>query len=159
MTAPRQSRALSSWKEIAAYLGKGVRTVQRWEQVLGLPVRRPDSMPKGVVFASPEDLDRWLSKRWTKRNGARAIHQKIEHNMLHEGIQASHDLRHANAELVRSLLRNVHSLAVECEALARTTAKSKYSRQEGEEVELDASGPPGGSHDRKGARRSKARQT
>ena len=31
-------KVFSSWKEIAAYLGKGVRTVQRWEAVLGLPV-------------------------------------------------------------------------------------------------------------------------
>ncbi len=31
---------LNSWKEIAAYMGRGVRTVQRWERDLALPVRR-----------------------------------------------------------------------------------------------------------------------
>ena len=31
---------LDSWKEIAAYLGRGVRTVQRWEREEGLPVHR-----------------------------------------------------------------------------------------------------------------------
>jgi hypothetical protein len=31
---------LDSWKEIASYLGRGVRTVQRWECEEGLPVHR-----------------------------------------------------------------------------------------------------------------------
>ena len=31
---------LDSWKEIAAYLGRGIRTVQRWEREEGLPVHR-----------------------------------------------------------------------------------------------------------------------
>ena len=31
---------LNSWKEIAAYMGRGVRTLQRWERDLALPVRR-----------------------------------------------------------------------------------------------------------------------
>ncbi len=31
-------RRLNGWKEIAAHFGKGVRTVQRWEKALGLPV-------------------------------------------------------------------------------------------------------------------------
>jgi hypothetical protein len=31
---------LDSWKEIAAYLGRAIRTVQRWEREEGLPVHR-----------------------------------------------------------------------------------------------------------------------
>src|SRR4051812_33630088 len=38
--AVRSSNTLQSWKEIAAYLKRGVRTVQRWERSHGLPVRR-----------------------------------------------------------------------------------------------------------------------
>lgn len=49
---------LSSWKEIAAHLGKGVRTVQRWEREYSLPVRRPKS--KGIVIAHPDELTAWL---------------------------------------------------------------------------------------------------
>jgi DNA-binding transcriptional regulator YiaG len=41
MDISQDSTVLSSWKDIAQYLGKGVRTVQRWERHLGLPVRRP----------------------------------------------------------------------------------------------------------------------
>lgn len=56
------SAALSSWKEIAAYLGKGVRTVQRWEQQFALPVRRPNAKSH-VIFAIPEELDAWVKKQ------------------------------------------------------------------------------------------------
>jgi transcriptional regulator with XRE-family HTH domain len=53
------SAALSSWKEIAAYLGKGVRTVQRWEQQFSLPVRRPNEKSH-IIFAIPAEIDAWL---------------------------------------------------------------------------------------------------
>lgn len=51
---------LNSWKEIAAYLHRGTRTVQRWEYQLHLPVRRPSEMPRGSVKAFTSELDRWL---------------------------------------------------------------------------------------------------
>jgi hypothetical protein len=51
---------LNGWKEIAAYLGRSVRTVQRWEKDFGLPVRRFGlSKPEGV-FALPREVDAWL---------------------------------------------------------------------------------------------------
>src|SRR5207249_9472999 len=37
---PGEGSRLDSWKEIAAYLGRGITTVQRWEQKEGLPVHR-----------------------------------------------------------------------------------------------------------------------
>lgn len=57
----KNSQLLTSWKEIAAHLGKGVRTVQRWEQELGLPVRRPAKSRHIVVALAPE-LDRWIEQ-------------------------------------------------------------------------------------------------
>ena len=53
---------LNSWKEIAAYMGRGVRTVQRWEQELGLPVRRPRGKERSAVIALKPDIDRWLQQ-------------------------------------------------------------------------------------------------
>ena len=53
------STPLTSWKEIATYLGKGVRTVQRWERQLNLPVRRPGSQRR-IVVAVREELDAWV---------------------------------------------------------------------------------------------------
>jgi hypothetical protein len=54
---------LTSWKEIGRYLGKGVRTVQRWERESGLPVRRPLGHPRRAVLALPEELDTWARTR------------------------------------------------------------------------------------------------
>jgi hypothetical protein len=51
---------LCGWKEIATYLGKGVRTVQRYERQLGLPVRRPAGKPWGSVVATRAELDGWV---------------------------------------------------------------------------------------------------
>lgn len=56
------AEVLNSWKEIAAYMGRGVRTVQRWEQELGLPVRRPRGRERSAVIALKPDLDRWLQR-------------------------------------------------------------------------------------------------
>lgn len=53
---------LNSWKEIANYLGRGVRTVQRWERDLRLPVHRPKGKDRSAVLAFPEELDKWLQQ-------------------------------------------------------------------------------------------------
>ena len=55
---PRQF--LSGWKEIAKYLRKGVRTVQRYEYQFGLPVRRPADKSGGSVVATKPELDAWV---------------------------------------------------------------------------------------------------
>jgi hypothetical protein len=55
---------LTSWKEIAQYLGKGVRTVQRWEKKLHLPVRRTgEGGPKSSVLAMPEEIETWIQSQ------------------------------------------------------------------------------------------------
>lgn len=54
---------LDSWKEIAAYLGRGARTVQRWEREQGLPVHRLQHDKLGSVYAYRPELDAW----WTGR--------------------------------------------------------------------------------------------
>src|SRR5438045_852731 len=51
----------SGWKDIASYLGKGVRTVQRYERELSLPVRRPAGKSTGSVVATKAELDAWVS--------------------------------------------------------------------------------------------------
>jgi len=58
---PAAEDRLDSWKEVAAYLKRGARTVQRWEREKGLPVHRlrPDKL--GSVFAFKSELDAWWS--------------------------------------------------------------------------------------------------
>ncbi len=51
---------LNSWKEIATFLHRGVRTVQRWESKNQLPVHRVGGGEKAPVFAFAEELQAWL---------------------------------------------------------------------------------------------------
>lgn len=61
------SDTLTSWKEVAQYLGKGVRTVQRWEQQMGLPVRRSRGCTKGTVLAFADELDVWIKSQFERK--------------------------------------------------------------------------------------------
>src|SRR5271169_6816299 len=54
---------LDSWKEIASYLRREVRTVQRWEKTEGLPVRRHQHDKLASVFAFKSELDAWRHAR------------------------------------------------------------------------------------------------
>ena len=51
---------LDSWKHIARYLGRDVRTVIRWEHERGLPVHRIPGKKGHGVFAERAEIDSWL---------------------------------------------------------------------------------------------------
>lgn len=55
-------KRLNSWKEIAAYLQKDVRTVQRWEKSEGLPVHRKPHDKLSSVYAYRSELDEWWNQ-------------------------------------------------------------------------------------------------
>jgi TolB-like protein/Flp pilus assembly protein TadD len=59
----RRGRRLESWKEIAAYLGRDVTTVRRWERREGLPVYRILHSKLGSVYAYTTELDAWRDSR------------------------------------------------------------------------------------------------
>jgi hypothetical protein len=52
---------LSGWKDIANHLGKGVRTVQRYEHELRLPIHRPAGKARGAVITTTAELDSWVN--------------------------------------------------------------------------------------------------
>jgi len=54
---------LDSWKEIATFLKRGIRTVQRWEREEGLPVHRLAHAKRGTVYADPAELASWWDSR------------------------------------------------------------------------------------------------
>ncbi|HXN47391.1 MAG TPA: hypothetical protein VN893_12170 [Bryobacteraceae bacterium] len=54
---------LDSWKEIASYFGREVRTVQGWEKSEGLPVHRHQHARQGSVYAFRSELDAWQRTR------------------------------------------------------------------------------------------------
>ena len=64
---------LDSWKEIASYLKRSVRGVQRWEAEEGMPVHRHRHDKRGTIFAFKPELDTWWRKRGAllaEENGA-----------------------------------------------------------------------------------------
>ena len=91
---------LSTWKEIAAHLGKGVRTVQRWERELGLPIHRPLPGKKHIVIAYPDELDRWI-----RHEGSAEAHNQSD---LHQTKRSSHGVEPAQLlhERTAQLLRD-----------------------------------------------------
>ncbi len=60
---PSLGGRLESWKEIAVYLKRGVRTVQRWEREEGLPVHRHLHEKLGTVYAYKAELNAWWNNR------------------------------------------------------------------------------------------------
>jgi len=60
---------LNGWKEIASFLGKGVRTAQRWERELGLPVHRLGRDGGEIVFAFRSEITAWSLAQDVARRG------------------------------------------------------------------------------------------
>ncbi len=98
-----EASVLTSWKEIASYLGKGVRTVQRWERQLGLPVRRPvNCAQKRIVLARRADLDAWIAQHWSE--AVRAAESKsngVSRDALRQRLTLYRQLHSANQVLYR----------------------------------------------------------
>ena len=90
--ANSQLEILSGWKQIANHLGKGVRTVQRYERELGLPIRRPAGKSSASVIATAGELDAWVTA---------------------SPIRAQFELTHpaANTEMLEELRRNVKEMS------------------------------------------------
>jgi hypothetical protein len=61
---------LDSWKQIALYLGREVRTAQRWEKTERLPVHRHVHQKNGSVYAFKNELDAWRESRSTTNASA-----------------------------------------------------------------------------------------
>jgi hypothetical protein len=101
------SVALSSWKEIAAYLGKGVRTVQRWELQFGLPVRRPNAKSH-VIFAVPSELDAWIKS-----------HQHAPHNHRGQAVATIEKQRTQQRQLLDRLKKNKQLLKQQISRITR----------------------------------------
>ena len=71
-----ESERLDSWKQIAAYLKRDVRTVYRWERNEGLPVHRHVHHKGGTDYAYRPELDAWRSERRAAQPGLPAATEK-----------------------------------------------------------------------------------
>jgi len=54
---------LESWKAIANYLQRDVRTAQRWEQEESLPVHRHEHKKQATVYAFRQEIDAWRMQK------------------------------------------------------------------------------------------------
>src|SRR5262245_28447476 len=91
---------LDSWKEIAAYLKRGITTVQRWEREEGLPVHRLQHDSLGSVYAFTDELEVWRAKRGTA--------PQTEQERSFQGYAAVSALR---ALVRRAVVRRIGALA------------------------------------------------
>jgi len=100
-------KRLDSWKSIALYLGRSLRTVQRWHECNGLPVHHFGGH-KGSVFAYEEEIDQWLLNiaAGSGRSQAR------EEETLESGKRSSSLLTATANEMWETRSeRNIHTIA------------------------------------------------
>ena len=95
------SHTMTCWKEVAQFLGKGVRTVQRWEHEIGLPVHRPNGTRKGVILAYPDEIEAWVRTSLKSRTVS-------EPRVLRKELAAA---REENKLLRAMLIRTPHTSA------------------------------------------------
>ncbi len=133
MTISQESTVLTSWKEIARYLGKGVRTVQRWEQEFGLPVRRPvGALQKSAVLLHREDVETWLATRFSARSTEivelnherRTQHQA--RSALRESLRQASELRFAHRALTLQISESIRQLTERCDELITQSQQSPW---------------------------------
>ena len=123
-TKNTQPTVLSGWKEIARYLGRGVRTVQRWEQ-LGLPVSRPNGHLRSSVCTTTADVDDWLLQCRSGRNRAIDDSESAGCAHVHELSELKREVARLNTE-IDELRRDVaHEQRAKVDRLSFPLANSK----------------------------------
>lgn len=123
----QESSVLNSWKEISNYIGRGVRTVQRWEKDFGLPVRRPCGHLRGSVFATRSDIDQWLTTRAARFAAYSEPAVKERSPQLYEVHQARFDTLQKNAD---QLQKECESMRNRFATLNSTLARTRALRDE-----------------------------
>jgi hypothetical protein len=129
---------LSGWKEIANYLHKGVRTVQRYERELGLPIRRPSGGPAGSVIATKAELDAWVAAS-PIREVFRLQQPRLDFTELRKNVADSRRL-HEESSVLRNELRSALTLLYET---LQIVANSRSRRGDSSPVNLLTFDPPG----------------
>jgi hypothetical protein len=115
----KRPRVLTSWKEVAQYMGKGVRTVQRWERDFHLPVRRPSGANnKRVILALTADLDAWIALSCTRmRHNQQADPCGPIASTLRDHVRAAAELRIANRLLLNEIQIAMEALQQQLSAM------------------------------------------
>jgi|SRR5690242_8813307 len=99
-TTTRQ--VLHSWKDIANYTGRGIRTLQRYEVGLGFPIHRVAGKPRSAVLAFSDEIDAWLSKAPTASTTAEAVSRPVTAAQATERMEWSMEWTAVAAKAKRS---------------------------------------------------------
>jgi len=118
-TLKSSTGTLNSWKEIAQYLDRGIRTIQRWERGLGLPVHRIGKGKRSPVFATASELNFWLSTIVVDRSTKPL-------QLVPAGIHGSGNPRIQNLRQSCLTMRNLsHTMAENCARQRRQATIAK----------------------------------
>jgi hypothetical protein len=110
---------LTGWKSIARHLGMGVRTIQRYERQMGLPIRRPAGKMRGAVLATKSELDAWVAASPIRKSFqlANATLEASSLTALKNSVEQMGVLRDQMAALRNELQASMQSLKVGIQTL------------------------------------------
>lgn len=131
MTTGNPADRLDSWKEIAAYLRRDVRTVQRWEKKEGLPVYRHLHDKLGSIYAYRNELTEWFKARQQSGAGTALGRPEEQADKVKLAVLRFGNLGGAHEEddyfsegLTEEMITQITRLqAPELAVIARTTAE------------------------------------
>lgn len=126
----RTPEILTGWKSIARHLGMGVRTVQRYERQMGLPIRRPAGKLQGTVLATKSELDAWVAASPIRQvfqlaNPSSASPLRDLH-AIKAGVAEMHVLRAQMAALRDEVRNSMWSLSNSIEILRKDLLQSVW---------------------------------
>jgi hypothetical protein len=135
-------------------MNKSVRTVQRWEEQFGLPIRRPDKRDPGTVLALPEELDLWMQQHTVVR-AVENLQQEVSAlarspqigttiGRLQAGSNRHHDVRQRSHELLsrtEELLTKVHREMLRLQVAVKK-GQALYSDLKAKQPNGGNGGPP-----------------
>jgi hypothetical protein len=130
-TFQHSTDVLNSWKEIAAYLDRGIRTAQRWERHLNMPVHHIGKGKRSPVCAKVHELNFWLSTIDSSRIAeVPHSHSPAPIDRKNSPINNLRDLRLNMRNLSQAVAENSVRLRRETDALASrlTAMKSRITK-------------------------------
>src|ERR1051326_1278530 len=127
---PNSARRLDSWKEIAAYLRRDVRTVQRWEKKEGLPIHRHQHDKLGSIYAYSSELDAWLNTRtpaFAAISAAKLENQKIRMAIFpFDNLKPAPEEEYFSDGLTEEMITEITRLQPACLAVIALSTAMQY---------------------------------
>jgi TolB-like protein len=118
----QRGTVLASWKEIAAYLNRGLRTVQRWEKLENLPVHRHIHEKSGSIYGYKMELDAWLAVRCESSRAQQKNKGLVLAVLPFDNLGASNNCQAISDGLTEEIITQIALL--QCEGLAIVSRSS-----------------------------------